>query len=140
MRDGNDKQYDFVARGKAAGLSCQDESLTVQSDMEDADINVIVRRFGVTGEFIGGVRVPSYADYDEVFDFRSAQQALLDARDSFMELPAQVRARFNNDPQSFLEFVVDPANVDEAVALGLAVVKPERNMPPEPPTKPQEAS
>lgn len=140
MSDGNDKQYDLVARSKASALSCDDPSLTVQSDMEDADINVIVRRFGVTGELVGGVRLPSYADYDQVFDFRTAQQALIDARDAFMELPARLRARFDNDPQQFLEFVVDPANVDEAVALGLAVVKPEKNMPPEAPTTTQEAS
>lgn len=130
--------YDEKRASQDVALSCQDESLTVQSDMEDADINTIVRRFGLTGEMPGNVRLPSYEDYDQVFDFRTAQDALIDARDRFMALPAQVRARFSNDPQAFLEFVVDPANVDEAVALGLAVKK--TDTPPEPPTTPPEAS
>lgn len=128
--------YDEKQASREAALSCEDESLTVQSDMEDADINTIVRRFGLTGEMPGSVRLPSYEDYDQVFDFRTAQQALIDARDSFMGLPAHVRSRFDNDPQAFLEFVVDPANVDEAVALGLAVKK--TDMPLEAPEKPQE--
>jgi len=130
--------YDEKEASSEVALSCQDESLTVQSDMEDADINTIVRRFGLTGEMPGNVRLPSYEDYDEVFDFRTAQQALIDARDSFMSLPAHVRSRFENDPQAFLEFIVDPANVDEAVALGLAVKK--TDTPVKPPEKPQEAS
>ena len=34
--DGNDKHYDFAVRSAEAGLVCNDPSLTVQSQMEDA--------------------------------------------------------------------------------------------------------
>lgn len=130
--DGNEKQYDFVARSADAGLVCLDPSLAVQSDMQDADINVIVARFGITGQMPQNIRVPQYLDYDDVFDFRSAMDVINDATKQFMMLPAGVRARFNNDPQSFLEFATDSSNVDEMVQMGLAVPKPKADTPPVP--------
>ena len=41
-----------------------------------------------------------------------------------MELPAKVRARFDNDPQMFLEFVASEDNRQEAVELGLIKLAP----------------
>lgn len=131
--------YDTKAASDETALECKDPSLAVQSDMQDADINVIVARFGITGQMPQNIRVPQYVDYDEVFDFRSAMDVINDATKQFMSLPAGVRARFNNDPQSFLEFATDPGNVDEMVQMGLAVPKPKADNPPAPdvPAKPE---
>ena len=38
-----------------------------------------------------------------------------------MTMPADVRARFNNDPALFVDFCSDEANLDEMRKLGLAV-------------------
>lgn len=130
MSDGNEKLYDFVARSNAAGLLCEDPSKTVQSDMEDADINVIVSRYAVTGQLPQSDRVPQYADYEGVFDFRSAQEAILQAQRDFMSMPAKVRAEFDNNPQIFLEFASDPNNIDDMRRLGLAVPKEVVDTPP----------
>lgn len=122
--DGNEKLYDFARRSDECGLCCNDPSLTVQADAEDADINVIVHRFGLTGEMPVGMRVPQYQDYEGVFDFRTAQEQILYAQREFMSMPAEVRRRFENNPQVFLEFAADPANVDAMVEMGLAIEKP----------------
>jgi hypothetical protein len=45
------------------------------------------------------------------------------ADENFMRMDAKVRSRFNNSPQEFLDFFANPANVDEAVRLGLALPK-----------------
>jgi phage internal scaffolding protein len=103
------------------GVECLDESLAVQSAAIDADINTIVRRFGITGELPQDVRVPLLDDFDQVFDFQSAQNALVAARESFMQMPADVRDRFQNDPHRFVEFCSNPANLPEMRKLGLAV-------------------
>ncbi|WNK12459.1 MAG: internal scaffolding protein [Microvirus sp.] len=125
MIDGNDKLYDFVKRSAASGFDNSDEpSLTVQADKDDADINTIVARFGLTGRMPEGLRVPSFQDYDGVFDFQTAMHAIIQAEDNFMAMPATVRAKFNNDPGQFLQFAVDPANVDVMVEMGLAIPKP----------------
>lgn len=121
--DGNEKLYDFVARSEESALLCLDPSKTVQSDMTDADINVIVARFGITGTMPQGLRVPEYADYEDVFDYHSAMLVIKEAEKDFMSMPADVRAQFDNDPGAFFDFASDPDNIDALRDMGLAVRK-----------------
>lgn len=105
------------------------ESQTVQSAKEDADINVIVKRFGLTGQIKAPNVEPFYGDFSGVDDYMSAQNMLVEAKAAFMELPAAVRDRFANDPAQLIEFVHNDANLEEARKLGL--LKP-KEAPPEP--------
>lgn len=120
-------QHAYSDSVRTSDLVCDDPSLAQQQFKDDADINVLLERFKVTGQMPQGVTLPSYGDFSTVVDFRSANDAIRRARDSFMELPAALRARFQNDPQVFLEFCSDKANLPELRKLGLA---PEA--PPEP--------
>lgn len=95
--------YDQAEASLETGLACLDPSLCVASDAIDADINTIVRRFGVTGEWPQTARLPTYDDFSHVVDYQTAQQALMAAQEGFAALPAHVRAAFNNDPQQLLE-------------------------------------
>lgn len=95
-------------------------SRTIQSAKDDADINVIVKRFGVTGQLPAGVRMPSYGDYNGVSDFQSAMNVIREAEESFMMMPAEIRSQFGNDPQAFLEYCSDPENIDSLRKMGLA--------------------
>lgn len=115
------------------GLECLDPSKTVQDATEDADINTIVRRFGLTGQLPDAVAMPQYGDFEDVMDYHTAMIAVTKAQDSFMQMPADVRARFGNDPQMFLEFCGDPGNLEEARKLGLAPPAPSK--PAEPASK-----
>lgn len=114
--------YDRDAASVESGLECKDPSLTQQQFAEDADINTIVRRFGITGKLPEGVRLPSYGDFTGVSDFRSAIAAIEQAEAAFMQMPANVRARFDNDPGAFVDFCSDDRNYAEAQALGLVKV------------------
>lgn len=105
------------------GLECLDVSRAVQSSRDEVDINTIVRRFGLTGQLPHDLAVPQFADFDEVHDFHSAMNLIGQARDSFMAMPADVRERFDNDPQGLVAFVSDPANLEEMRKLGIAVPK-----------------
>ena len=68
--------------------------------------------------------MPQYMDYEGVFDFQSAMNAVRAAEDNFMRMDAKIRARFNNSPQEFLEFFANPENTEEAIRLGLAIPQP----------------
>lgn len=92
---------------------------TQQHFAEEADINTIVKRFNLTGQLPTDLRMPQYGDYEEAVDFHSAMNIIANANSTFMQLPAHIRARFENDPQQFLDFCSDPANMDEAAELGL---------------------
>lgn len=101
-------------------LECNDPSLAQQSYKDDVDINVLLERFKVTGQMPQSVVLPTYGDFSAVVDFRTANDAINRARNAFMDLPADLRARFSNDPQVFLEFCSNPDNKDELVKLKLA--------------------
>lgn len=131
VRDAYNYDTDEVSRD--TGLFCPEETKTIQSQAEDADINVIVRRFGVTGVMPGGVIPPTYGDFTGVFDYQSAQNAVIQAREAFLRVPAEIRKRFDNDPQAFVDFCSDEKNLDEMRKMGLAVEaikKPEAEKPP----------
>lgn len=114
--------YDMNAASDASALFCPEPTLTQQHLAEDADINVILRRFGITGELPTDLKVPMEGDYtDVVNDYQSALNVVRAADESFMELPGEVRARFANNPQRLLDFISDPTNLDEARKLGIAL-------------------
>lgn len=116
--------YDRNAVSKTTGLHCKDPSLTQQQFIEECDINTIVERFHLTGEVPQLTELPSFGNFTGIFDFQSAQNAIRQANEQFMELPAKLRARFHNDPQEFLEFCSDADNRPEAVKLGLVAPPP----------------
>jgi phage internal scaffolding protein len=122
--------YDnFDDRSLETGLKCLDDSLTQQQFRDESDINNIVDRFMKTGHLPDPVSMPQYVDYEGVFDFQSAMNVVRQADENFMRMDAKVRSRFHNSPQEFLEFFADPANVEEAVRLGLAVPQPKESPP-----------
>lgn len=112
---------DLAAWSDRFVVACEDPSLTVQSQKDEADINNIVKAFGVTGKLPVGVKAPMYGDFTEVGDFRDAMDAIRAAEASFMAMPSDLRKRLDHDPQKFLEFCADPVNLPEMRKLGLAV-------------------
>jgi len=110
--------YDTDLASNESGLACEDESLAVQSDKEDADINTIVRRFGLTGELPGDLAMPRSGDFVGLPDFHSAMNLVRATQEEFLRVPAHIRERFNNDPQRLMAFLDDSSNRDEAKRLG----------------------
>ena len=111
--------YDRDAVSRETALHCEDESLAVQSERDECDINTIVKRFGLTGELPGDLAIPQSGDFSGLPDFHAAMNMVREAQEEFMRVPADIRARFNNDPQRLMDFVHDEANRDEARKLGL---------------------
>ncbi|AXH76779.1 MAG: internal scaffolding protein [Microviridae sp.] len=121
------------------GLDCGPETRTQQQFKDEVDINTIVERFGQTGEMPPTIPFPTEQDFTETFDFQSSMNVIVKARESFMELPAKQRARFQNDPQQFMEFMHNKDNLDEAVKLGFVTIKEKPEEPkPENKEKPKE--
>lgn len=127
--------YDMSVAGDESALECLDPSRTVQDGKEEADINTIVQRFGLTGKLPQSVSLPSYGDFEGVVDYQSALNAVIAAEDGFMRLPANIRSRFHNDPAALLEFVGSEENRAEAVKLGILVPPAVVGVPPVPPVE-----
>lgn len=105
-------------------LECKDKSLTQQSSAAECDINKIVARFDRTGSITHvSDKVGRYGDFSTVGDYHAAMNVIAKSNDVFMELPVDVRERFDNDPAKMLAFLEDPQNRKEAVSLGLVEEK-----------------
>lgn len=126
--------YDMNKKSERSVLRCLDKSLAQQEFKEETDINYIADRYGLTGELPQVLQLPAYGDFTGIFDFQSAQNAVVEARQQFMTLPAKLRARFQNSPQQLLEFLEDPENRKEAIAIGL-LQEPPQSPPGEPAAK-----
>lgn len=116
--------YDRDVVSNETALECLDESKAIQSAEEESNINTIVRRFGISGELPNQVAMPQSGDFTNIPDFHTAMNLVRQAQEEFVRVPAEIRARFNNDPGRFMDFFEDPANYDEALKLGLVNVRP----------------
>jgi len=115
-------RYDYEEQAKIKSATVNNEkSLTVQSDADAADINKIMARYEKTGTIVDGIstRQPSYGDFTEVKNYHETLSALRRVQTAFEQLPANLRNRFDNDPQKLVEFLDNSANDKEAVKLGL---------------------
>jgi phage internal scaffolding protein len=52
-------------------------------------------------------------------DYTDAMNKVASANSMFEQLPGKVRARFDNNPAQFLDFVQNPNNADELKSMGL---------------------
>lgn len=111
--------YDKDEVSNETGLKCEDPSLAQQHMKDECDINVIVERFGVTGQLPVMTLEPTYGDFSGVSDYQDALIKLQQTDADFMALPAAIRARFANDPFELVNFLASEANRDEAIQLGL---------------------
>jgi len=115
----NPYNYDMEEVSNETGLKCEDLSKAQQHMKDECDINVIVERFGVTGRVPVTQFEPSYGDFSSVGDYHTALNKINATKEQFMTLPAKVRAKFDHDPYQLVNFLMDEANRNEAVELGL---------------------
>lgn len=110
-----------------------DPGMTIQGPTEEADINVIIKRFGIQD----GSQLPYWNNaqgiYGDISEFpqdpTEIANIMRDADLRFKLLPADVRQRFPS-PEALFDFIADPENKAEARKLGL--FKPEEVPKPEP--------
>lgn len=102
------------------------DSMTQQQYKKDCDMNTILKQYKVTGQLPTKAVPPSFGDFTNVDSYEKVFAMVESAKAQFAALPSEVRDRFGNDPKAYCKFVLDPANVDECIKLGLREVhKPE---------------
>lgn len=98
-------------------------SRTQQHFKDETNINSIMKRYKASGLLTDPLHKPTtypeFGDFTGIVDFQTMQNKQIQIRDYFMSLPAELRKRFENNPQNLMTFMSDPANVKEARELGL---------------------
>lgn len=97
----------------------RDPSRTRQSEAKEADINTIVKQYDRTGVLPQVEREALFTDVSEMPDYRTSLDFIRRANDLFMDLPADIRTKFDNDAAVFLDWTSDADNRDEMVELGM---------------------
>jgi len=118
-------------RSKAFSTVNTEESMTQQSDAADTDINIIMKKYGASGQLPQVQVAPLFGDFTTALDFREMQEKIREGKNAFEELPVDVRRRFGYDPAEFIAFATEPANKEELRKMG---IEPPAPAPvPEPP-------
>lgn len=96
------------------------QSHVKQEFLAECDINNILKRYRATGLMRQIPSPPMYGDFSNLPSYQDALNTVNEAEAAFMALPSDLRTRFDNDPQKFLDFAGDPDNLPELRKLGLA--------------------
>ena len=103
----------------------QPGSKTKKSMKDECNVNLIMKKYQKTGLLTHVQQTKAqWGDFSNASDYQQALNSLISAQESFERLPATIRKRFSNDPGKLLEFLEDPANVEEGVKLGLIEAVP----------------
>ena len=97
------------------------ESMTQQHFAEESEINNILRshdRNGVIEHIHRGNAI--YADFSNITDLSDALHQIKEAQQEFLNIPSEIREKFQNDAGQFFKFASDPNNLPELRKMGLA--------------------
>ena len=114
------------------------ESMTQQHFAEESEINNILRshdRNGVIEHIHRGNAI--YGDFSNITDFSDALDQIREAQQEFLNVPSEIREKFQNDAGQFFKFASDPNNLDELIKMGLANPKQSEAMHSDQPAIPE---
>lgn len=96
-------------------------SRTRKEASDECDVNKILARYAKTGVLTHlNPNSPLYTDVSSMPNsYQDALEFIRVANEDFQGLSAELRARFQNDPQNLINFIQDQKNWEEAAKLGL---------------------
>lgn len=96
-----------------------DAGLTQQHMAPATEIDSIMGRYYASGEMPRAKQLAEYGDFDDSMDLQDMLYQLSRGQQAFSQVPSGIRAKFENNPGIFLDWIHDEANYDEAAGLGL---------------------
>lgn len=111
--------YDTYQEKK--GIEFSEPTMTIQSEKDNCDINVIMNRYATCGTPLP-VRQdmqPVYADVSELGDYMENYNRCKQAEEIFNNLPSALRKELDNNPANLLPFIQDKANESRCIEYGL---------------------
>lgn len=119
---------------EATRTDCQkaDDKRTERSHQKSCDIHEIMRKTVKTGvQQHVSKHEGTYGDYLGVPEYQEAQNQIAAAKSMFESIPAEIRSKFDNRPEAFIDWIQNENNKDEIQKAGfsaehLECVKSER--------------
>ncbi|AXL14558.1 internal scaffolding protein [Microviridae sp.] len=110
---------------KSYGISInQDECMTHQEFKEECNIYNLIKNHGYDylqnlNQSVTAAQA-MYGDYTQINEYQTALNLVQKSNEMFMQIPSDIRKKFNNDAGQYLEFVSNPKNQDKLIEYGLA--------------------
>jgi hypothetical protein len=112
----------FDTYGEKQGIIFKEPTMTIQSEKDNCDINVIMNRYATCGTPLpyrtDGVQ-PVYADVSELGDYMENYQRCKQAEEMFNALPSALRKELDNNPANLIPFIQDKKNESRCIEYGL---------------------
>lgn len=107
------------------GTYCEDQ--VDQTGAGATDINAIMKRIDPSGKAFNQAILSNahteagmfYGDFTDAQTLQESLNIVKHAEEQFQTLDADLRNRFENDPVKFMQYIHDPAKLEEQYALGL---------------------
>lgn len=117
-------QYDYVrdAEERASSDSINNEpSMTQLHHAEDNDLNVIMKRYGITDGALPPMALdPKYfGEFDSELDLSEVFRRQREAVERFDAMPATLRNKFHNNPAELFHWIHQAENEQEGYDLGI---------------------
>lgn len=93
--------------------------MTEQSHKNECDVNLIIKKYDRNGLIDHISRMEARFGDATALEFKEAMDLVTGATDMFNNLPAEIRGRFQNNPENLIGFMDNPDNREEAIKLGL---------------------
>lgn len=104
------------------GIIFKEPTMTIQSEKDNCDINVIMNRYATCGTPLpyrtDGVE-PVYADVSELGDYMENFQRCKQAEEMFNALPSALRKELDNNPANLIPFIQNKENESRCIEYGL---------------------
>ncbi len=110
--------HPHIPRRRCA-ITITGESMCQVSDAKQADIHHIMRQFERTGVLNHSAQHEgTYGDFLNLPDYTDAQIQIAEARSMFETVPASIRAKHNNNPAQFVDWMMNPDNREAMLEQG----------------------
>lgn len=104
-------------------LHTPEPTKTQQHMRDECDINKLVALHGITNLEIYGIQQPREYGVVPAIDYKESLDIIKAADSMFENLPSHIRNEFRGDPELYLKFMEDPANLELMAKNGLLSVE-----------------
>lgn len=109
-------------------------SLTQQHEAHKTDINKIIEKYDTTGILSHVNKAePIFSEELVQMDYKQSLDMIRRAESAFMELPANVRNKFGNDPSKYIEYLRRPQDAGKTFTEDVLESEKVKPAPPPPP-------
>ena len=116
-----------VRKPREYAFTFKKPSLVQAQHQSDCDVDNILAKYRKTGMLTHiNKHQGNFGDFTNVDEYNASLERVMQAQQSFDQLPSELRNKFGNDPAQLVQFISDPKNLDDCYKYGLKIKPPDK--------------